>query len=684
MSEIHTISTDNLNNKNTDKNKILSSFNVQKWNIIKEVIWNIVKWVDDIIELPIVTPTMHEISKLSINELITIDNKWVLKIESSDYFRDINSKELEKVLLERIEKIESNKWIQVKTIDISEFNKVEHKYLKEKLYNIIWNNFPLLEVSRLSEWSKVLDITFLWVKALNDNISKEFVDLFNGQVKKYFYNNFNKNTWWEWNYWRIIRDNYKHITFSMNSKKDISETIFWNIKNKRVLLENIFDNLDKKELNLALKEAKIKDLDKVKSTLLKNFDFWIWTTIVQKRNKSWDLTANDKLEAFYKAEIASRNKVDLGELWDNLEFSFDNIKLFAENALIKEKEVVSTFVWKKFTFNSTEFDIVVNWKINNILLRYIRKWENIWDEKLYKLVNEYITNLNDWFDFIAPFVEKSQLNDVNIIEKQIEVGIIDTNLIKDTYKNTLSIDALKIQSKWKEWLRIFIDIVDMWIMNLNDFRTLAWKIVSWELKSNNINELLSAWQTATNRFQNVVTSIKDTYPGSKISLWWDEIFIFIPWKTELETGVILSDITKKLRKEDLVWRISNSTNKNNKKIFDNLDNFTSINKFFEKKVENIINNNGNVKVKKEGRLDGIRTLKDIKSFSSINLNIDIHIQKYITENTSKFIVDLKESIDYNMTKAVLSWRKDRYIFAFKGFTVNVHKDTNNELIITIK
>jgi hypothetical protein len=447
-----------------------------------------------------------------------------------------------------------------------------------------------------------------------------------------------------------------------------------------------------------LSEAKVKDLESVKNILLNEFDFWIWTTIVKKSNNWNEISLSDKLESFYKAEISSRNKVDLSNLWDNLEFNFENIISFAKEALNQEKDIINKYNWKKFIFNSTEFDVIVNWKINSILLRYVRKWEDIWDKNLKLLVGNYINSLNDWFDFIAPFVEKTQLEDIWKIETQIERWIIGIDLLKNTYKNTLSVNALKLESKWKEWLRVFIDIVDMWIMNLNDFRKLASRIVSWDIKKEDLSDLLSAWQTATNRFQNLVSSIKKSYPNAKISLWWDEVFIFIPWKTQLESQKIITDLTSKLKNEDLVWRISNSTNKDNDKIFDNLDWFTSINKFFEKKVEKIINNNSNVKVKNFW-LSEIKTLRDLKFFSSINLNIDKKVQKIISENTSNFLIDLKNIIDYNMIKALIIWKKDSYNISFdifdrniewmtmwkiSNFNLNVSKASNNELIISIK
>ncbi len=648
---------------------------------VNKITWFVKDSIDNILEYPTITANIDWMDEVNIDDLIVIEN-WVLKILSNDYFREINYLDLKKILLIKIEEYKVDKLEDIKYIDISEFNTDEFKYLKEIFYNIIWNNFPFLEVSRLSEWSKVVDITFLWIKNLNDDISKEFVDLFINKLKLFFHKNFNKNNIQKGIKWRIIRDNYKHITFSMSKEDDISKILFSEFHNKNALIEYIFNSLSEKELKWVLSNSKISDIQTIKHILLTEFNFWIWSTIVWKTIENNNI--QNKMEAFYKAEISSRNKVELNNIWENINFDFNRIKDLSDKALKLEKAIILKFRYKKFNFNGSNFDVIVNWKINNILLKYVRKGESIWEPELFGMVEEYINTLTYGFDFIAPIINDVQLKSIDFIDRQLEDWIIQIDLIQNTYKKTLWVDALKIKAKWKKWLRIFIDIVDMWIMNLNDFRQLSLWVNKWNIDENNIWKLLKSWDTATNRFQNLVHEIRNIYPNSEIALWWDEIFIFIEWKTTEQSQNIISNISKKLKKEDLVWRVSSSNNNENENIYDYLDMITSINKFFEKKIEKIISNNSNVKVKKVDNLWDIKLLKDFKWFTSINLDIDIKIQELISKNLSNFLINLKRAIDYNMVKAIIIWKRDKYKLNYQWFNIEIKKINNSELIISIK
>jgi hypothetical protein len=105
----------------------------------------------------------------------------------------------------------------------------------------------------------------------------------------------------------------------MNRTDDISKSIFnWDL-DKKELLEKIFNSLNNVQLEKALKEAKIKDKEKIKNILIREFDFWIWSSVVVDA----DISGVNKIEAFYKAEIASRNKDDLNSMSANIEFKFE-------------------------------------------------------------------------------------------------------------------------------------------------------------------------------------------------------------------------------------------------------------------------------------------------------------------------------------------------------------------------
>ena len=663
------------NDKITEENK----------NVLFSIFSNIQNYfknkIDNILDFPSISWNINYVEPLIVDNVIWVE-KWILKIYSSDFFEDISHVELKQILLEQIEKYENEKNIKIDKIDISDFNNDEYMFLKESLYNIIWNNFPFLEVSRLTKWSKVLDITFLGIKKINDTISKEFVDLFINKLKRILHKNFLESNNLNNTIWRVIRDNYKHITFSMWREFNILNSLFWKINNKKELFNNIFEEIDIDDIKVSLKWSKIKDINEVKEILFEEFNLWIWSSFI---DNEWDVDINIKMLAFYEAEISSRNIVELNDLWENINFNFNfkKIKELSIKASILENKIVELYTNKKFFFNGTHFDIIVNWKINNILLRYVRKWDSIWDVKLFNYVNDYINILTSWFDFIAPIIDNSQLNMIEWINKQLEIWIISTDLIKNTYKNTLSIDSLKIQSRWKKWLRVFIDIVDMWIMNLNDFRLLAKKVESWLIDENNLEELLESGKTATNRFQNLILEIKSIYPWSKIALWWDEIFIFFEWEIDFNRNKLISDISLKLRKQDLVWRISSSYD-SDENIYNYLDVITSINKIFEKKVEKIISKNSNVKVKKIDESDNIKLLKDLRWFTSINIDIDDKLKTTISRELNSFLLDLNNIIDYNMLKAILVWKKDNYVFNFKKYNLKIEKKNNYELLITIK
>ena len=314
------------------------------------------------------------------------------------------------------------------------------------------------------------------------------------------------------------------------------------------LIDSIFNNISDEELHHSLENSGHSHLSRIEIEKItkKMFNIWIWSSFVPEWENS------EKLKAIYMWEIASRYKTNLSDLsnensWaDKVKFSFSKVVENSTNALKIESDIIEKYNWKKFTHEWIEFDIIINWRISNLLLKYSRKWEevNIWEnnDNFKNIISEYITTLSDWFDFISPVVYEDDFDSIDDINNQIVNWKINKNLFLYNHKRALSIEWLKVSSLWKEWLRIFIDIVDMWIMNLSDFRNLAWKVVNWEITENNIEKLLKAWNTATNKLQLLVKEIQKDYPEAKISIWWDEIFIFIPWKSKKEEKEIINNI----------------------------------------------------------------------------------------------------------------------------------------------
>ena len=523
-----------------------------------------------------------------------------LILDNFEELLKLSEKELTDNILDTVNKVRES-WQKIEFIN---FWKNYPLLLKEKINHIIWLNNPLLNISRLNPWHNVVDITFLWVKDLNDNISKEFVDLFNLKLKEKIKNNFDANADKEKIKnklvpdkdknidWRIVRSDYKHITISLPESNNISKALFWNEINREKFIKDTFDNISDEEIKESMLNAsKQLSREEIKDKLLDEFDFWVWISKVPW--KKWDKLDNKiKLESFYKAEISSRVKPEWKDI-KLINYNFDKIKEFTNEVFKLEKEIIEKYDWKQFTLDWIDYNIVTeisNWEkvISGELLRYIRKWKDIWNDALNDSVKNYLDNLNNWYDFISPVINKSDYKKINNIDEAIKDWKIDVSYFEKNYKWTLTKEAIEKASNWKDWMRIFVDIVDMWIMNLVDFKDRAKLLQSWDIKPDDIKKLTEAWSTVTGKFQRFVKEI-GKIPWAKLSLGWDEVFIFIEWKTRKETAEVMNNITKELSSEWLRWRVSYSFDKATEWIFDNLDSLTKINKIIEKKIEeNII------------------------------------------------------------------------------------------------
>jgi len=600
-------------------------------------------------------------------EIVETYSNWVLKIDNTESLLLKSDDELSKYFLSVIQKHP-----EIKEIDISS---IKDKALKAKLNHIIWLNYPLLNISRLMPWQKVVDITFLWVKDLNDWISKEFVDLFNDKFKDYILINFKCHVK-EPKHWRLIRSDYKHITFSLPHEKNIFQVLFWWWGNRKDLIKEIFDSISEKELLDVMKHSSKKmTRNEIRKKLLDSFDFWVWVSRVPW--KKWDIVSNKiKLESFYKTEISSRVKPK----WDKIEltnYNFDTTKQFSINAFKIESEIIKKFEWQTYKYDWVDYSIVKkipSWEeiINPYLLRCVRKNKNIWNTELYSMVEEYISNINNAFDFISPVIKSKKwdaFEDINKIAESLNKWKIHISSLEKNYKWTYTANALEAVSAWKEWMRVFVDIVDMWIMNLTDFRELAKKVVSWKITSNNIWELLDAWLSVTNKFQSFVKEI-EKIPWAKVSLWGDEVFIFIEWKKIEEKSDIINKITHVLNNNQLRARVSYSFDKTVNKTFDKLDSLTKINKIIEKKIEEII--------------VWWNTLYRVPNNLTLDINPNIVWKK--DWDYDKFLENIESSIDYvKLLDVIQSMKvKSLEIWWFDNVKIYLTKKSSNEYILSIK
>jgi len=616
----------------------------------KEELWIKLTWQD--VSTSVRTSPLFDVTKNFWDKIATSLTNSKLIVKYNESFDKMSQDELENYI---INLISENKWI--KEIDLSEL--IQNWIIHWHIHGIIWNNFPMIEISRLIPNQQLVNVSFLWIKQLNDLLWKTFVDLFIMKLKEILISNTKINSKVEWTT-RVVRSNYKHLTFSINKDLDINQKIFWWTSSIETLINEVFASMKDLDMLYYFPDnfKDFFDIKDIKNVVFQLFNIWVWSRVV---GKWWD---KEKLKSFYMWEISSRNNINQSKFWDNSNYNFSSIIEHSANAIKLENEIVNKLNWKKFDYNWTLFDIVVNWKISDILIKYIRKWEIIsLNDHTDILVRRYINYLTIWFDFISPILSGDELENIENINKQISTWIINTELFQKNYKKTLTQKWLNKDSEWEDWLSIFIDIVEMWIMNLKDFRILAWKVNSWEIDENNSEELLKAWNSVTQKLQLLVNQISDNYPASKISLWWDEICIFIPGKTKNETQKIINNIYEYIVKNALKWRIISSIEPYKQEIFDELDSFTKVSKIFEWMIEKSIQkNNHNEQL--------------VWKMYVSNIDISETNMKLITKYMRPFIKSLKINIkDDNLTELLYDWKD-----IWTSFTFDIDENWNSKSI----
>ena len=421
--------------------------------------------------------------------------------------------------IEDLEKI-IKEWLNTKKIKKI---KVTDDNLKSEVHKKLANNIPLLSVERLSPGSKIYNITFTWgIKFINDKFWQENTDLLIDKIQEFFIKH-NKNE-------RVIRKNYKHLTIDLIKKEEIN--LWW--KDTWEIITHII------EKNKKLFKSKLwKQFNDFEKTASERIKLWVWTSEIK-----WN-TLKDKLNAFHQAEISAR-----WWDWHNLEISKYNpeeIQNLSEKVFKTEKEILNKYKDKEFFYNWKNYKIVVNnieWNkqiINPILLRFSRKdklvkdanWNNM--EELNNLTKSYIKNLNNWFDFIAPYINLQQdIKFTKKLNKQIRNWKIDINAFLKDFKWNIPKDLFLKNIVWKEWTAYFIDVKDMWILNLQDFKNLAKQVQEKWIK--NI-DLTTAWKKVTEQFILFVKNLKKEHPDLEIALWWDEIYIYSKKNINIENSI---------------------------------------------------------------------------------------------------------------------------------------------------
>ncbi len=508
----------------------------------------------------------------------------------------------------------------IQKIDISQLSSEEFS----RLNHMITNNFPLVQISRLVSWEKLMNINISGIKQINDTLWQEFCDEIIFTFKDIIKNQFEKSNTWKYYKWRIVKNDYKNITFVTNSKKPL-QLIFWRIRTKNEILEEILKKMHEKILKNAqniiraqqkkweiiiiseqhFEELVAKKVNNTKKIVLQNFDFWVWESIIP--TNSDDIM---KLDTIRKAEISSRVWWEKERLIILKEFNKTEIIESISIALESERAIIEKFKWQKFMFEWIQYNIVHNnngiLSLSTELLRYMRKYDQkIQPEELVIMTKKYITHINRALDFISPVKWEFTLNNseflkAKIMNDQIKTWVIDTSSLIESFKWWVNKIAFFTIIQKQFWTKIFIDIKDMWIDNLVDFNLRAKQILKLQedfkigkidvktCEEKQTQLFLEAGKSVSDKFIEIQKRIIKTYPDAIISFWWDEIYLFIPKKKVLSMEEIQSSVTNIFHSSNQKARIVIDTvqeTTQSKEKYSHLEKLTKLNKIIEETIE---------------------------------------------------------------------------------------------------
>lgn len=498
--------------------------------------------------------------------------------------------------------------------------------------------FPLLKVARLTEWETNFHLSFSWLKNLNNKYWKPNVNKVLFFIKKYIINSLNSSE--ENCNLRVIQDNYKNLNLNLNLNVDKLNLKYLNI-NKIVLVEGE---------NFVFTE------DEHLEEIIKEFNFWI-----SMKENHWN-TLEDKMKSFYKTNFLSNlnsnnfhtNNKDLSEALSKKDHIIEKVVLLVDELKKIEDEIYENI-------NNSQIESLDFWNSLNI----IKKWWTSWNIEVDQLFKTY-KNIIDVFDIIMPFVwelnfEKLEKSIekyeaiINKIKNGIELSEEEEALSIINYKWVITKKEFTNKISWQKWILFFIDIIWMWIANMEANReNIIEFILEWSNSEQAIkSKLLEAWLSITNKLLKVVLELKKNYKESKVTIEWDEIFIFIP-----ELDIKLKDI-----KNAISIVFSNNNLKARSAYFQIKDSETSSKQILQycDKLDNIT---GHVN----------KPIEDNKEFYDLE---EYHSSKSLNEdNTIKSTEILFRNRNYSLVnKEIIEW----IIKAKKVKNINFY-EVNNELI----
>lgn len=483
----------------------------------------------------------------------------------------------------------------------------------EAVSNQIDRNNPIYSIlSNLEENSSYSSIIFSWIKIVNDIYWQAFTDLVLEKFKIGVQERYPFTT--------IVWSDYKNFVLKIanplqsieNSDLEdlLNEIFFEEIANLRFdEIEHIKSKPNYTEARLwVMSESwKIKgktqedillSLAKTRSNLERQA-FW-WEVLDKK-----ELVDAEKsfLEKYSKNRTT--HEVVLDERWRTT-YTVENWILTKEFSVYwKPVKIRTSILW---------FD----W-INPEIISMVRKKQLPISMQLYTDIKQIIDSLIVNWEFIAPVPQNSrwikaqnwyivplmELKKYKILKKQLATWKIDNpnmleqlvSMCENTYKDSLDKNTYysKINTPWQLF---FIDIKDMWTINLRDFSNKINKYVNWEISEKQL--FLESWSVMTNRFQLFIKKLKNDlekiYPWKRayIYIWWDETSFFVEAvEDDSETQAMINLINYNLNHTNMRWRVTNrlvkedDTHKWWEKLVDSLDKLTLYSKIIEKRLSEI-------------------------------------------------------------------------------------------------
>ncbi len=437
--------------------------------------------------------------------------------------------------------------------------------------------------------------------------------------------------------------------YGITNTKQLEEFLMYNnIPRDRLFFNPEFDSKLFQEKIRCIKEK------------IRQIDIWIWYTHTPENFEK----STEKLQALRKAQIASKNSIDQPVEYQESNIIESNIYQSRD----AEEQIFKLYKKDSFYLNWYSYPvIVVDWKpqekINPALINAVRKEEEIQCKnchKLKSLITKYIQGLNNWLDFIFPWWTNIQYDtkkaeeDIILLNKYIEGEELTkkdldriNKLIKNNSKWTISKSRFFREIEGKKWNTVFVDIKDMWVQNIEDFRETSQRYM--ETKDQDI--LLESWLSITQKFANMIKTLREKLETKnqqvEISIWWDEIYIFTEDDETTNLQEIIDLINHTLFENSLDGRISCIQWKveNSHCMLEKLDINTGIPKSVEKTIEIIYHqinshnkNHTNLQIEKEFLnwiLNNI-TIRNQSNIQAVSEETCIELKEKLLENKNFF------------------------------------------------